>query len=142
MTDPKRNGVLHFDEDEGKMQVQFGNAPAFEIDAMAVMNEWYAKDQSFRDDKGEVPKAHFADYQLAPWQFVRTLMDRIMPGLETNEQRKQMKEAADKLSLSNANKFLHLVHQETKRLRHFFEESSTAGPSLPESSAEEVVFST
>ena len=139
MSDVRKNGVLKFEENEGRLQVQFGEAPAFEIDVMAVSNEWFRVDSSFRDDNDKIPRERLPDFGEAPWRFVRDLMARAMEKMDQVNKAK-MVAAADRITLAVAQRFLHKITEETKRLRSFFEESSPAPLSSPESSKSEVVY--
>ncbi len=131
--DPRSNGVLRFEENEGKLRVAFGDAPEFEIDVMGVMNRYSEEQARFFDAEDKFIKEKRVEFNQFPWTFVRALMDGAMKTMPAEDQ-KRMVEAANKMSLWNAQKFMKLLSQKSKELMSFFDESSGETPSSPESS--------
>jgi hypothetical protein len=106
---------------KGRKKFAFGEGQPFEVDVIAVGNQWYEISERFRDKDGKVPPDQTEAFNKAMILFVTELSGAASEGPET-------------ITLTEALEFLKLINEEGDRLRGFFTRESSAVSSSPASS--------
>lgn len=125
-TKPSTNGILRIGR-KGKRTFAFGaegtpDEVVFEVDVVAVYNQWVVLRNQFTDENGQVLDTNLDACNRATWQFVQDL---------TKSPAKP--EGVAELTLAEVLEFIALIGEEKEKLAGFFVPRSSEKPSLPES---------
>lgn len=69
-----QNGVLKISR-KGKLKFTFDDEVVFEVDVIGVHDEWWQIDQTFRDEKNEIPAGQIVVYNQSRLQFIQAIVN-------------------------------------------------------------------
>ena len=116
------NGVLRISR-KGRCKFAFGDDLPFEVDVVAVFDEWVQIDSSFRNEAGELPPDKVCAYGGSKLSFVQSIVNAAYQTQGTN---------GPSLSHAEAAEFLAMVQTKIEELRPFFAPKSAGLPSSRE----------
>lgn len=106
------NGVIRIGR-KGRIKFAFGEDEPFEVDVIEVHDSWYATDQQYRDEKGDIPVEQTLVYHEAERAFVQNIVNACyQDGKHTQP---------PVLTHAEAMEFIAKVASEVAKLRDFFE---------------------
>jgi hypothetical protein len=119
----EENGVIRIGR-KGKFKFAFGDDEPFEVDVIEVHDSWYATDQQFRDEKGEIPVDKTLQYHETERAFVQNIVNASYGhGRQST---------APILTHAEAMEFIARVATEVRKLAPFFEVSSSDPQDFPQ----------
>ena len=127
MSEGNGDGVIRITT-AGMVRFAIGDGEPFEIDVIAVVNQWDAIDESFRDEKRLVPKEKWTEFYECQLNFVREL------ALGEEWRDKVKADPKSDITLTGAFHFMKHLRLEGDKLRTFFAVDSPKEPSSPPSS--------
>lgn len=114
---------------------QFGDDSVITLDIIEVSDQWHEINFALRVQEGDswvLPANKVNEFAVNRLNFVQSI---------ASDAYAKLGKQAPILSRMEAEEFIHLVQEEAKKLRNFISEKKDETSSVPENTAQEVVFS-